>query len=80
MPVIPQGQGLGQISGERFEPAEVERPALVVELEPDLPGVTAVEKARDALGKCRRLDHIEEVGTELDDRGVGSIIGHEAVR
>jgi len=65
MPVITQGQRLGQVSGKRLEPAEMARPAFVIEIKSDPLGVTAVEKARDALWKCRGLDRIVEVRTEL---------------
>ena len=50
--------------------------ALLIDFESDPLGPSLVEKARNALGKARRLDRIVEIVPERDDFWIGPITGH----
>jgi hypothetical protein len=76
MPVVAKRQRLGQVAGQRLEAAEMRRPLFVSKLQPDPLGRAAVEEARLAFGKSRRLDRVVELGPERQDLRVGPLRNH----
>ena len=52
------------------------RPILFVEIEANALGPAAIDEARNAFGKARRLDRIVEVGPVRQDLRVGPLAGH----
>ena len=74
--VIAKGERLLEIVGQRLEPAEMPRPAVLVELEPDPFRPAALTNRGMHFGKRRRLDRVVEIRPEVEDLRVGAIVGH----
>src|SRR5690349_1510755 len=58
VPVITERQRLRQIVRQRLEPAEMPRPAFLVQLEADAFGPALIDETRDTFGEARRLDSV----------------------
>ena len=72
VPVIAQRQRLREVPRQRLEAAEMPRPSRFVQAaEPDAVGGSPIQISRLALGEVRRLDRIEEVAAEAEERRIG---------
>jgi len=73
MPVITERERLAEVVGQRLEPAEMPRPAIFSQLQPDAFRLSFVEEARNAFGEFGGPDRIVEIAAERQDRRGGAV-------